>query len=363
MPVEADQWMTDSATKAEESEGAWLPVALNLVKAWNGKTNAKTGYPIQVPAILEWPIPLSSYKNLPAGSNARTDVHQVRVNGELKTRRFYDDAARSTAQGKDLDAQIAELEGVGTEGNVLRKSLAQYGDATMKQARQSKIAQLKKQRTKRATALKRGVAFIQVLSQLAEGFPKVRWAFTVPDAMKNIDDVLRRNKPIMFANADPDAEPFTSDPISLSQFNSLQLPKDGVVRLETVAKNGGTAGEIMAMFKRKKKEPAKPGETPVGDKLGMGVPADLNVSQFLSIATAIHASTDELADHDRLLAGIQEQLNKKTPEADLLVSSVCAAADFLAPLRKKYGTRYQEIKDREANQDAQDATAKTGKAA
>lgn len=341
-----------AADNKEELEGAPLELAPIFVRDFGGEIDKETGYILRCPAVDDMPIPFTSAKNKPAGYNRSTDRYKWSdQNGTEHSGHFIGELVRSIPGGNKLASDMADLVLMAVTGydRALVKNkefLRLYaGD---KEARESKLDQLKTRHTSRCRAAGRAIAYLQVINRLDVDFPKVQWEFTTPGEKLDMAEASKLRKPIKFA-ARTGRKTATSNPISLSQFISLQLTdKEGRVRLSKAKQDGASVGSIMGTFKRKKKTPDGALTTTGGGKDAEGkaqsIPTPQQVVAFANMFnTGLDPSGGNKNAADAYRAKLQIYFNAETPERDEELMSFRDMHEMSGEILLLYAGRIQRI--------------------
>jgi hypothetical protein len=165
-----------------------------------------------------------------------------------------------------------------------------------------------------------------------------------------MDEVARRNKPIKFITVKGD-EVDSSDPISLSQFLSLQHPAKGAnrTRFEVAIALGGTVGNIKDTLKKAAKtadEKSKLGDNQDKSGKDIGIPSP---GELVAYANMFCTGVDEtgnkaqaLAYRSRLMKHFNVQTSEITEELMTLQELVNELTVFLTPYQPRIQKGYEE---------------------
>jgi len=346
---DVDSVLESIADAKETQTGGPILLADHLFDLYKGERDKASGMMVRCPAVMAFPVPGSSYKSdFWKTRNETPDIHRWKdhATGTEYTIRFYRDLADSTPIGKQLLSDIKDLTLLkdGTAGVVNKDLLIYHGKADQRIA---KLSQLQARRSARTNAFSKAIGLLQTITRWRElGFFDVgsRWGFSVADATKHMDEVARRNKPIKFITVKGD-EVDSSDPISLSQFLSLQHPAKGAnqTRFERARELGGTVGNIKDTLKKAPKTPedkSKQGgdADKTGKNIGMPTPEEL-VATARMFATGLDDKggnkEQALAYRARYLKHFNVQTSEVTEELIDLDDMAKAISDFLIPYRKR----------------------------
>jgi hypothetical protein len=347
---DVDSILESIADAKETQMGGPVLLADHLFDLYGGERDKESGMMVRCPAVMAWPVPGSSYKSdFWKLRNETPDIHKFKdhATGTEYTIRFYRDLANGTAHGVQLLSDIKDLNLLkdGTAGVKNKELLIYHGKSDQRIA---KLSQLQARQSARTNAFSKAAGFIQTITRWNElGFVAKgsRWGFSVADATKHMDEVARRNKPIKFITV-KGAEVDSSDPISLSQFLSLQHPAKGATRtrFEVAIALGGTVGNIKDTLK--KAAPVTPDDKSKqgGDKdktgkdIGIPTPEEL-VATARMFATGLDEAggnqAQALAYRSRLLKHFNVQTAEITEELIDLDDMVKSINDFLIPYRKR----------------------------
>jgi len=346
-----DDAMNFAADKREELTGAPILLAFKLAKDWNAEFG-EDGYLIRCPKVLEFPVPNSSDKEHPAGFNGPFDRYDVTVNGKNKRADTFGDMARSSHGGAELDQRIMDLEAIGTNNydpaKIVNKEYltdAYKGDEA--KCRTSLLKRLKTRRTSRRGALCKAVAFLQVVTHLADRFgKKVEWAFNLPDAMKALDQVALLNYPVRIKDKGRDGG--DTGPWSLTTFTNLQLVgRDGRFRFDYIAERGGKVAHFIDSMKKKTAEDGNQGDNKNKSGEQTAIPNTAQVDAFFSMfSTGFDPSEGNKAKADLYRAAIVRHLNATGDDADETLEVYAEVASILNEVLLPFGPRLAEIAER-----------------
>lgn len=346
---EVDSVLENIADAKETQTGGPILLANHLFDLYDGERDEASGMMVRCPAVLAFPTPGSSYKSdFWKARNETPDIHRWKdhATGTEYTIRFTRDLADSTASGKQLLQDIADLEHLkDSKSDIKNKAwLEFYGKSDQRIA---KLAQLKARRAARTNAFGKAISLLQVITRFADmdyASKGTRWGFSVADATQHMEEVARRNKPIKFVTV-KGAEVDSSEPISLGQFISLQHPAKGAnrLRIEHAMDLGGTVGNLKDTLKKAAKTPddkSKQGGDLDKSGKNIGIPSP---EELVTYANMFATGLDEaggnkaaaLAYRSRLLKHFNVQTDEVTEELLTLQEHVQALTDFLAPYQKR----------------------------
>jgi hypothetical protein len=371
MSAEVDKVLEEAADAKEKTIGAPLSLIYPLNKLFGGSVDKESGYITRCPAVLDLPVPFSSYKSDYWGNrNSPLDIYQFkdRETGQKITGRFYRDFADSIKpHGPSLLSDIRDLKRLkdSKEGIANKEFVKLYGNADQKSARESKLSQLNQRRTSRMNAVARAIGYLQVATRLRDEFyaKGVRHSFTVDDGPEHMDEVVTRNKPIEFAQIKGDTAKST-DPYSLSQFLSLQHPKkDGdICRLDLAAKKGSNVAAITDTLKKEPKAP-EPGNKQGGnqDKTGkdIGIPTP---EELVAWCSMFASGLDESGDKTKATqyrAKLMSHFNKVTDDVNDELTALYNANIYLTDLLKPYEKRILDTMSKQAELGSESGSKKT----
>ena len=355
---EVDSILEGIADAKETQIGGPVLLADHLFDLYKGERDKQSGMMVSCKAVMAWPVPGSSYKSdFWKLRNETPDIHKFKdhATGTEYTIRYYRDLADGTAHGKSLLSDIKDLSLLkdGTAGVKNKDLLIYHGKSDQRVA---KLSQLQARRSARTNAFSKAIGFIQTITRWQDlGFVEKgsRWGYSVADATKHMDEVARRNKPIKFITV-KGAEVDSSDPISLSQFLSLQHPAKGAnrTRFEVAIALGGTVGNIKDTLKKAPKTPdaaSKQGGNE--DKTGkdQGIPT---YGELVAVANMFVTGLDETEGNKAMALAYRSKLmshfNTKTPEVDEELLSLQELVNELVTFLTPYQPRIKRVLDEQA---------------
>ena len=352
---EVDSILEGIADAKETQIGGPVLLADHLFDLYKGERDKASGMMVRCLAVMAWPVPGSSYKSdFWKLRNETPDIHKFKdhATGTEYTIRYYRDLADGTPCGKELLSDIKDLSLLkdGTAGVKNKDLLIYHGKSDQRIA---KLSQLQARRSARTNAFSKAVGFIQTITRWRElGFVDKgsRWGYSVADATQHMDEVARRNKPIKFITVKGD-EVDSSDPISLSQFLSLQHPAKGAnrTRFEVAIALGGTVGNIKDTLKKAAKtadDKSKQGDNQDKSGKDIGIPSP---GELVAYANMFCTGVDEtgnkaqaLAYRSRLMKHFNVQTSEVTEELMTLQELVNELTVFLTPYQPRIQKGYEE---------------------
>ena len=351
---DVDSVLESIADAKETQTGGPVLLADHLFDLYGGERDKDSGMMATCPKVMAFPVPGSSYKSdFWKTRNETPDIHRWKdhATGTEYTIRFYRDLADSTPLGKQLLTDIDDLTRLkDSKDGIKNKELLHYHGKS--DQRIAKLAQLKARRAARSNAFGRAIGFLQTITRWNEHLDQkgTHWGFSVADATDNMDEVARRNRPIKLSTI-KGKEVSSSDPISLSQFISLQHPAKGAnkTRFELAVEKGGTVGNVLDTLKKAAKSPdeaSKQGGNQ--DKTGkdIGIPSP---NELVAYANMFCTGLDEtgnkamaLAYRSRLMKHFNVQTSEVTEELMTLQELVNEMVAFLTPYQPRIQKGYEE---------------------
>lgn len=363
--VNTDKVLNEYADDVERVNGKPLILAFAFAKDLGGDFD-EDGYPTNVKRVTELPVPNSNEKHRPAGSNKPCDRYKWKDNnGTEHSGHVMADIVRSTPYGKVLDTLITDLETIGSSTGYDPKSVVNKendpkrglvnlltddikGDKAG--CRTSLLARYKKRRSSRITAAGKAIAWLQVVTALDDRFPKLTYEFTSGAGPDKLADTAVLNRPLRIVSATKGRGQSATTPLSLTQFNSLQLPgRDGRIRLDAIAQAGGSVAAVTDAFKRKKKGDGKNDQGGDQDKTGKStaIPTPEQVESHMNMmVTGLDAdvpSKERSKDAELYLAKLRIYYNHEGKDADERLLTLNDYVEALIEFRSMYSQRIGRI--------------------